>query len=102
MATYRVGNHQPQNLYRDDQYIGVMFTAEDAALVVEAMEGHTPDVDYLHGAAEALAEMRRQMGGDDTPTFPGFEKMLRDAAAELGVGAEAPAVTDLRDQLAGR
>jgi hypothetical protein len=42
------------------------------------------------------------MGGDDTPTFPGFEKMLRDAAAELGVGAEAPAVTDLRDQLAGR
>lgn len=37
--TYRVGNHQPQNVYRDDQYIGVMFTAEDAALVVEALNG---------------------------------------------------------------
>jgi hypothetical protein len=37
MATFRTGNHQPQNVYRDDQYIGVMFTAEDAALVVEAL-----------------------------------------------------------------
>jgi hypothetical protein len=39
MATYRVGNHQPQNVYRGEQYIGVMFTAEDAALVVEALNG---------------------------------------------------------------
>jgi hypothetical protein len=37
MSTYRTGNHQPQNVYRDDAYIGVMFTAEDAALVVEAL-----------------------------------------------------------------
>jgi hypothetical protein len=43
MATYRVGNHQPQNLYRDDTYIGVMFTAEDAALVVEALNGDDPE-----------------------------------------------------------
>ena len=35
--TYRVGNHQPQNVYRGDQYIGVMFTAEDAALVVSML-----------------------------------------------------------------
>jgi hypothetical protein len=40
VTTYRVGNHQPQNVYRDDQYIGVMFTAEDAALVVEALNEH--------------------------------------------------------------
>jgi hypothetical protein len=39
VSTYRVGHHQPQNVYRDDQYIGVMFTAEDAALVVEALNG---------------------------------------------------------------
>lgn len=39
--TYRVGNHQPQNVYRDDAYIGVMFTAEDAALAVEALNGTT-------------------------------------------------------------
>jgi hypothetical protein len=35
--TYRVGNHQPQNVYRDDRYIGVMFDPETAALVVEAL-----------------------------------------------------------------
>jgi hypothetical protein len=35
VTTYRVGNHQPQNLYRDDQYIGVMFSPIDAAAVVE-------------------------------------------------------------------
>lgn len=37
MTTYRAGNRQPQNVYRGDQYIGVMFTPEDAALVVEAL-----------------------------------------------------------------
>ena len=35
--TYRVGRHQPQNLYRGEQYIGVMFSPEDAALIVEAL-----------------------------------------------------------------
>lgn len=33
-ATYRVGNHQARNVYRGDEYIGVMFSADDAALVV--------------------------------------------------------------------
>lgn len=42
MSTYRVGNHQPQNVYRGEEYIGVMFTAEDAALVVEALNGAEP------------------------------------------------------------
>ena len=31
---YRVGNHQPQNVYRGDTYIGVMFSPIDAAAVV--------------------------------------------------------------------
>jgi hypothetical protein len=31
---YRGGNHQPQNLYRGDTYIGVMFSPIDAAAVV--------------------------------------------------------------------
>lgn len=31
---YRVGNHQPQNIYRGEQYIGVMFSPIDAAAVV--------------------------------------------------------------------
>lgn len=38
--TYRVGNHQPQNLYRGDQYIGVCFDPADTALIAAAMEGH--------------------------------------------------------------
>ena len=33
-VVYRVGNHQPQNIYRGDQYIGVMFSPIDAAAVV--------------------------------------------------------------------
>lgn len=79
--TYRTGNHQPQNLYRDDRYIGVMFSAENAALVVEALnetervhgpalpivvdapDRHTPDVDHARGAAEALAEVLRMLDG---------------------------------------
>lgn len=36
---YRVGRHQPRNVYRGEEYIGVMFSPEDAAAVVEAMNG---------------------------------------------------------------
>ncbi|MFA9273067.1 MAG: hypothetical protein ACEQSX_20470 [Baekduiaceae bacterium] len=36
---YRVGHHQPQNVYRGDAYIGVMFSPEDAALAVSALNG---------------------------------------------------------------
>jgi hypothetical protein len=59
MATYRVGNHQPQNLYRDDTYIGVMFTTEDAALVVEALNER-----------ERLAELERVVMERLTPATP--------------------------------
>jgi hypothetical protein len=34
---YRVGNHQPQNIYDGDVYIGVMFSAPAAARVVDAL-----------------------------------------------------------------
>lgn len=34
---YRVGNHQPQNIYDRDRYIGVMFDAPNAARVVAAL-----------------------------------------------------------------
>lgn len=39
---YRVGNHQPQNVYRGDEYIGVMFSPEDAGLVVQALNAYVP------------------------------------------------------------
>jgi hypothetical protein len=52
VSTYRTGNHQPQNVYRDDAYIGVMFTAEDAALVVEALNG----IERAHGPALPIVD----------------------------------------------
>jgi len=63
MPVYRVGNHQPQNLYRDDAYIGVMFTADDAAMVVSALnEGQVPASreSDAETAAKAVAKERWQ------------------------------------------
>jgi hypothetical protein len=51
---YRVGRHQPQNLYRDDQHIGVMFTVEDAARVAEALNA-TAELGVIRAA---LAQQR--------------------------------------------
>jgi hypothetical protein len=34
---YRVGNHQPRNLYRGDEYIGVMFDPADTALIARVL-----------------------------------------------------------------
>jgi len=65
MATYRVGNHQPQNLYRDDQYIGVMFTAEDAAEVVETMNEREAEdrreVERANALFDEYADVRRRI-----------------------------------------
>lgn len=63
--TYRVGNHQPQNIYRDDQYIGVMFTAEDAAEVVEAMNEREAEdrreVEQANARFDEWADVRRRI-----------------------------------------
>lgn len=92
--TYRVGNHQPRNLYRGDQYIGICFDPADTQLIVDAMEGHTPDVDYERGAREALAEVRRRLDITAKPDERLFaatiHKILEHAAAELGLDEEAP------------
>lgn len=94
--SYRVGNHQPRNLYRGDQYIGVCFDPADTELIVDAMEGrtHTPDVDHTNGAREALAWVRRQLDGYPHPSevlvVGQVRRMLDEAAAELGVSEEAP------------
>lgn len=100
--TYRVGNHQPQNVYRDQEYIGVMFTAEDAALAVEALNGtpHTPDGDYLRGASDTLAAMRRRLLATEPGPLVGGANLialraacliaLREMADELGLNEAAP------------
>lgn len=94
--TWRVGNHQPRNLYRGDQYIGVCFDPADTALIVDVMEGRTdtPDVDHTNGGREALAHIAErvadhaQRGG--LLTLTAFADILEAAAAELGLGEEAP------------
>lgn len=37
MTTYRVGNHNPRNLYRDDEHFGVVFDPADGPLVVSVL-----------------------------------------------------------------
>lgn len=44
---YRVGWHQPQNLYRGEKYIGVMFDPADAAMVVAHLNASTAQVVHL-------------------------------------------------------
>lgn len=38
---YRVGNHQPRNLYRDQTYIGVMFDPADTARIANVLNAAT-------------------------------------------------------------
>jgi hypothetical protein len=93
--TYRIGNHQARNLYRGNEYIGVMFDPADAALIVDALEG-TPDVDHARGATEALALVRdaieRHYGETGHKMLPVslLRNMLEVAAEELGVDEDAP------------
>jgi len=93
-VTYRVGNHQPQNLYRDDRYIGVCFDPADTQLIVDVLNPHTPDVTYLHGVREALGAIGTWLmrvgelhGGinDDL-----LAEGLRVVAHELGLDEDAP------------
>lgn len=73
-AVYRVGRHQPRNVYRGDEYIGVMFAEEDAALVVSAMNmtlvqatagydvAQRPDwwtAEHEQAALDGIADQRR-------------------------------------------
>lgn len=51
--TYRVGNHQPRNLYRGDDYIGVCFDPADTALIVGALEGR-PSTEPIVAELRAL------------------------------------------------
>lgn len=76
MSEYRVGNHQPQNVYRDNAYIGVMFSAEDAAEVVRRMN-----------ESDRLAECASQL--DPTDGVPFAEPI-----ADGGIGAS---ITFLED-----
>jgi hypothetical protein len=73
-CTYRVGNHQPQNVYRNNQYIGVMFSAENAALVVDALNAteraKAVDLEAAHGP---LVEAKPGAGPQPAP---GVEKTV--------------------------
>jgi hypothetical protein len=46
MATYRTGNHNARNIYRDDEHMAVAFMPEDGALIVKALN----EAELTHGA----------------------------------------------------
>lgn len=68
MSIYRVGNHQPQNIYRGDDYIGVMFSPIDAADAVRHLNSPALPVDR---------EMSMYWVGDDQPqdVYRGSERI---------------------------
>jgi hypothetical protein len=61
--TYRVGNHSPLKVYRDAEDIGVMYTAEDAALVVEALNERAEVDDLRTIVAKAEDDQCGCLGG---------------------------------------
>jgi hypothetical protein len=64
-VTYRVHPTQSTLIYRDDAYIGVMFTAEDATLVVEALNDREAEdgreVDRANAMFDEWADVRRRI-----------------------------------------
>lgn len=115
MTTYRTGNNWGVTIIReghgepnasncgrvDDQLVAVVVNGDQdlAERICERLNAPTPDVPYTHGAAEALAEVRRRLDAwdklhplhDARPAVATVMGMLRDAAAELGVSETAPA-----------
>lgn len=78
--TYRTGNHQPQNLYRDDQYIGVCFDPADTALVVEALKSAPV---YAKTLAKILEKLDEPWGPERLRDAIRAEiELARDAIAE--------------------
>lgn len=72
---YRVGRHQPQNVYRGEQYIGVMFAPEDAALVMSALNGVQSIkavTDLLHCADRLIGDDRRSFLRDQVDNGCGW------------------------------
>ncbi len=47
MTTYRAGNHNARNIYRDDEHMAVAFTPEDGLLIVAALN----EAEHTHGPA---------------------------------------------------
>lgn len=78
MTAYRIGNHQPRNLYRGDEYIGVMFDPADAALIVDALEGHTPDGHFEAIGLLGLVRTLRRDGEDGILTWAKFDEACDD------------------------
>lgn len=59
---YRVGNHQPQNIYCGDTYIGVMFDPAHAARVVDVLNRTAAEVGVPDGLTDAVYRWVRVPG----------------------------------------
>lgn len=82
-----------------DQLVAVVVNGDQelAERICELLNAPTPDVPYASGAREALAEVRRRLdrwsklADDGERLDPALAYgILRAAAAELGLGEEAP------------
>jgi hypothetical protein len=79
-VSYRVGRKQPQNIYRNNDYIGVMFNPEDAALVVQALNDNEP-TDWPAFARQQLAIMKDQQEElpDDLTYEEQYQQFMQEA-----------------------
>lgn len=75
MTAWRQGNHQPQNLYAGEDYVGVMFTPRNAERVVAAMNGRAvpepPDPARVDAIVEAALN-HALVAYDFNPNDPGL------------------------------
>lgn len=78
---YRVGNHQPQNVYRDDRYIGVMFSPETAAEVVATMNDRYALAEFRDKLA-ALAAIEDYIGESGQNAARNIRELLSGEGAD--------------------
>jgi hypothetical protein len=95
-VTYRVGNHNPRNLYRDDEHFGVVFDPADGPLVVEALNGLQPAIclTWLGETAQACELPHGHVGAcglvADSCTCPFLSGRDPDCPVHQGRRARGP------------
>jgi len=70
MTTFRVGRKLGRTIYRDDEFIGIMDRAEDAAMVVQALN----TLVRLEPSHFVRARELDPVIGDLPPSGPGSSK----------------------------
>jgi len=103
---YRVGRHQAQNVYRGEEYIGVMFSPRDAALVVSMLNGVQPIkavTDLLDCANELIGDDRQSLLRDQVDNGCGWcgSDHLAELKRAFGSAPDRPTEPDALIDYAG-